>query len=139
KRLAGEDAADAYRAMWHLRRDPERAVELVKKNVKPSPPGPDEKEFKKLLTALDDDDAQVRDDAERALRKHGRAVEHQLREVMKGEPTLEVRRRVKRLLSALPSDQSNEAPGLRGVELLEGVGTEPARRVLAELAKGNLS
>src|SRR5262249_7901842 len=31
-RLSGEDATDAYRAMWQLRRDPARAVELVGKH-----------------------------------------------------------------------------------------------------------
>lgn len=139
ERLSGEDAADAYRAMWQLRRDPERAVALVTKHVKPSPLGPEAAELKRLIAGLDDDDVKVRDESEDALHKHGRGVEAALRQTLERTSSTEVKRRVRRLLAALPNEFTGLTPALRGVELLEGVGTKAAIEALQALAKGNES
>jgi WD40 repeat protein len=138
RRLRGEDADDAWRAAWQLRRDPANAVAVVSKNVKPAPPGPAAADVKKLIAALDDEDVDGRDDSEQALRKHGRSVEAAMRAALKVSPSAEASRRLKRLLAALPAFYT-DTPGLRAVELLEGVGTPAARKVLAELAKGDES
>src|SRR5262249_28658964 len=136
KRLSGADAEDAWRAAWQMRRDPASAVALVNKNVKPAPPGPAAADVKKLIAALDDEEVNTRDDAEQALRKHGRSVEGLLRSALKRARSAEAGRRLKRLLAALPGLET-DTPGLRGVELLEAVNTPAARKALAELTKGN--
>src|SRR5262249_46797210 len=126
---------DAWRVAWQLRRDPANAVAVVSKNVKPAPPGPAAADVKKLIAALGDEDVNVRDDAEQALRKHGRSVEGTLRSSLKGAQSAEAGRALKRLLGSLPG-WYNDASGLRGVELLEAVGTPAARKALTELTKG---
>jgi WD40 repeat protein len=140
KRLGGADAADAYRALWELKRDPQRAVELVRKHVKPAPPGPDAAKVKRLIADLDDEDQTVRDRAHQELRQHGRSVEAPLREALAKKPSLEVYRRIERLLKGLPGLFSADMVlPLRAVELLEEVSSEESRKALGVLAKGDAS
>ena len=73
--------------------------------------------------------------------KLGRLAEDALRETLKANPTLEVRRRVGRLLSEPVSDEVSLAVGEtlrahRGIRLLEMIGTPEARRALERLADG---
>lgn len=80
----------------------------------------------------------MREQASRELAGLGEAVEPQLREALKGQPSAEVRRRVEGLLEKL-SGQTAPPEVLRawrGVEVLERADTPDARAALEALAKG---
>ena len=89
------------------------------------------------IARLDDEQSPVRLAAEKELRRHGRAVEADLRAALEKTESVEVFRRVKRLLAALPPHfPPEDVPALRAVELLELIGDGEARALLGELARG---
>jgi hypothetical protein len=137
--LTGKDAARAYRALGTLAAAPRQALPLLRQHLRPAA-SVDAKRVEKLLAGLDDDDFVVRQKATRELEKLGEEAEASLRKVLQGNPSAEVRVRVKRLLEkmqgGLPS--AGRCHRLRMVEVLERIGTPEARRVLEEAA-GNRS
>jgi hypothetical protein len=69
----------------------------------------------------------------------GTSAEPSLREALAGQPSLEARRRIERLLDRLGTPSAllpEEARSLRAVEVLEYVGSPAAREVLGRLARG---
>jgi hypothetical protein len=101
-------------------------------------PAPDERRIARLIADLDDSFAR-REKAYRELVSLGARGAPALRRALQGQASVEVRRRVERLLERLGS--STEAPPpelvrLRVVEALEANGTTEARKLLAELAAG---
>jgi WD40 repeat protein len=134
--LGGSDAAAAYRAMGQLRRDPARAIALVRKHVKPGPT-PDATLVKRLIVALDSEEAPERERAQKALHRLGHDVEQDLRQALENGPSLEARWRMQRLLAGLSGPYPSEVIlPLRAIELLEMIGTAEAKSVLGELAGG---
>jgi hypothetical protein len=69
----------------------------------------------------------------------GARVVPELRKALRGSPSAEVRRRVEDLLTKLGGDDRDpdERRLLRAVEVLEGIGTPEARKLLEELAKAS--
>jgi len=68
----------------------------------------------------------------------GGAADEALRKALEGNPSAELRQRVRHLLDGsrpaeLSPDRLRES---RALEILEGMGTPEARRLLEELAKG---
>jgi hypothetical protein len=74
------------------------------------------------------------------LRKLGWLAESALRKFLEGKPSLEARKRARELLDrAGKAELAPEALRvLRGMEVLERIGTEPAKRTLQTLAAGTL-
>ena len=67
----------------------------------------------------------------------GRPAEPALRKALDGQPSPEVRRRVRQLLNKLAAVPSGERlRALRALEALEQIGTPPAREALEALARG---
>jgi WD40 repeat protein len=136
-----EGAPRAYRAMRQLLALPAGdAVALLGKRLQ-ALDGPSPARIERLLKDLDNDDFTVREKATAALAALGKAAEPQLREVMRGKPSAEVRRRVEELLGkldgvkrSLPAAQ--DLAVIRAVEVLERVGTPEARAVLEKLSRG---
>jgi hypothetical protein len=87
---------------------------------------------------LDSKQFEVRDRARAALEKLGELAEPALRQVLEGNPSLETRRRVERLLEEL--DRARPHPerlrAARAVAVLERAGTAEARKHLMVLAAG---
>jgi hypothetical protein len=78
----------------------------------------------------------VREKAGKELEKLGYLVEPALRKCLSGEPSPEVRRQVELLLERLQGMTDPQLlRGLRVVEVLEGIGTDEARRLLEQVAK----
>src|SRR5262249_7351629 len=79
-----------------------------------------------------------RERAERELAQFGDLAGPALRGLLAGNPSAEARRRAARLLAALdgPVTDPERLRELRAVEVLERVGTDGARRLLAELTGG---
>jgi hypothetical protein len=135
--IASDDAAKAYRALWELVAAPEQALPLVRNTLRPVPAVAEDR-LKKLIADLDDDDFAVRDKATEELAKVGGAAEDLLRRTLEGKPSAEQRWRIQHLLERVRS-VGTTADGVRQVralELLEYIGTEEAKAVLKELAKG---
>jgi RNA polymerase sigma factor (sigma-70 family) len=133
--LAG-DAARAYRAVGALAATPDQAVPFLAERVKPAA-APDPKRVARLLARLDSAHFADREDATRELEKLGGLVEPAVRQTLAGQPSAEVRRRLKELLEKMDAvtPTPGEVQAVRVVEVLERVGTPAARRLLAELAQ----
>jgi WD40 repeat protein len=132
--LASEDAAVAYRAVAALLGRPGQAVALLGR-LRPAEAVPAAR-LRRLVADLDDDQFAVRERATRELARLGYAAEGALRAALAGRPSPEVRQRVGRLLKQLGRRRGERLRVLRGVEVLECLGTPAARRVLEQLAGG---
>jgi WD40 repeat protein len=131
--LAG-DAAVAYRAIRALAAAPDRAVPLFRRRLQPLAVA-DSKRCRLLIAALDSDDFAQRERASTELRKLGYTAAPLMRQTLAKRPALEMRLRLRRLLAGLkPSPE--ELRCVRAIEALERLGSDPAREILARLAKG---
>jgi hypothetical protein len=135
--LAGKDAAQAFDAIRKLSASPGQAVALLKDRVRPATPA-DPKRLARLLGDLDSDSFEVRRQAQSELEELGELAEAALRKALTGDPSLEVRQRVERLLDNLSGrvPQARQLRELRAVELLELIGSSEGRQLLQALAEG---
>jgi WD40 repeat protein len=131
--LADEDAARSYQAMRALASSPAEAVALLKDRLPPVA-GAGPARLAGLIAALDGDTFGERERASRELEKFGLAAEPALHRALAAGPTLEARRRIERLLVRLEGPE--QLRRIRAVEVLEGIGSPEARRVLEQLAGG---
>jgi hypothetical protein len=134
--LADADAARAYGLMHGLVAAPREAVALLDRRLTAVPPV-GAAEVERLVRELDDDSFQVREDASRRLGELKEVARDALVSALAKKPGAEPRRRIRQLLDALDAPADGERLRLlRAVEVLEGVGTPEARRVLKRLAAG---
>ncbi|HEV3255273.1 MAG TPA: WD40 repeat domain-containing protein, partial [Gemmataceae bacterium] len=135
--LASTDSGRAFVAMRALLATPRQAAALLRAHARPEPRW-DAKRSARLIADLDDNKFAVRQRAARELEHLGEAAEAPLREVLKGQPSPEVRRHVQELLHNLEtrSHSTEYLRGLRTLEILEYLGTPQARQVLQRLAGG---
>lgn len=135
--LADGQARQAYRAVMLLAARPRQAVALVAEKLHPAS-ADEARRIAGWVADLDSDRFADRERASRALRGAGRTALPALRRALTGRPSLEVRRRVERLMqdieSAVPSPEALRT--VRAVTVLEVVGTSEARQVLEALAGG---
>jgi RNA polymerase sigma factor (sigma-70 family) len=135
--LLGEDAERAFSAVQALWAAPADAVALLKQQLRPVPaiePG----RIDKLLANLDAKSFAAREQAAAELEMLGDLVKPAARQAIAKGSTLEVRQRLEKLLAKLrvrPASAETLAT-LRGMEVLEYVGTQEARLVLRSLAGG---
>ena len=134
--LGSEDAPRGYRAICSLRAGTQ-ALAFFRERLRPAPPA-DSGRVARLIADLDDERFAVREKATTELEKLGKEIEPALHKALQGKPSLEVRRRIDRLLekleSAAPSPEQLRL--LRALEVLEHIGTPEARELLRTLAKG---
>ena len=121
------DAAKAYRSVLRLVALPAEACTLVGKRLPPARGAPPER-LAEWLRGLDSDEYEAREAAMRALRGMGEEAEGALRQALRGEPSVEQRRRVEVLLSlalgATPSGDSRS----RNWILISGVSSASRKR-----------
>jgi RNA polymerase sigma factor (sigma-70 family) len=134
--LASGDAAAAFRAVRALTAAPKQALPLLRDRLAKAW-AVDDRQVAKWLTDLDSDEFEVRDKAAKELDRLGELAQPALRKALAGRPSAEVRRQVRRLLDRLQGlvVTPQVLRGLRAVEVLEGIGTDEARRLLEALAK----
>jgi WD40 repeat protein len=136
--LGSTDGRRSSRAVWSLVAAPRVAVPLLEQRLRPVRPAADE-QVRKWIADLESERFAVRNRATEELEKLRELAEPALR-AAKAEGGLEIRRRVELLLKQIEDDRLT--PGatrlreLRGVEVLEHMGTPEARRVLEEIARG---
>jgi RNA polymerase sigma factor (sigma-70 family) len=137
--LADADAAKAWRAVWRVADAPKDALAFLRGRVKPYPTAPAET-TRKLLADLDSDSFELREAAGKRLKELGLQAEPALRAALKAKPSLEQRRRIEPILTALtetPEKLSAEnLRQLRALIVLKRIGTPEARRMLENVAKG---
>ncbi|HTU93815.1 MAG TPA: WD40 repeat domain-containing protein [Gemmataceae bacterium] len=134
--LAGADAAKAYQAILTLEAVPDQAVPLLAERLRLS--SNNDKQITRLLALLDSDDFAQRERATKELQEIGWLAEPALHKALEDKPSLEMRRRVKALLDGIRKQPLPPAMlrMLRGMEVLEHIGTPEARKVMASLAAG---
>jgi len=135
--LADKNASKAYAAIWKLADMPEQAAVFFRKNLKPAV-AEDPKKVAELIANLDNDVFAVRETATEELKKIGGPVAPALREALATKPSLEVRRRLDAILTAISTSvpTGEVLRHLRAIQVLEQIGSREARAVLGGLATG---
>jgi RNA polymerase sigma factor (sigma-70 family) len=131
--LGSADAAKAYRAILKLESDRDQSVPLLAERLLLKPAA-DARRIAPLLAQVDSQSFQERERATKELREIGWAAEPALKKALDVEPSVEVRRRVTDLMENI---REQNLRMLRGMEVLERIGTPAARKVLASLAVGS--
>lgn len=140
--LRCSDAVRAWAAVRTLAQHPGRALPLLSERLKAG----DGEALRRLVSELDDDDFDVRQAASKKLadmlERREAGIEQALRELLAGEPSLEVRARVGKLLephggNSLPWLPTGESlRNSRAVAVLELIGDRDAVELLKKLAAG---
>src|SRR5262249_12405791 len=129
------DAEKVYPAVWTLAADPRRSLVLLKERLRPVE-AVDAGHVRRLIERLDDDRFEEREKAHMALEELHDRVESALRRTLTGgQPSLELGKRIERLLEPKPLPPSRLRT-LRAVQVLEQIGHEEARQLLKRLAQG---
>ncbi len=135
--LARDDAARAYQSIWTMVSARKETTAFLKKHLQPVS-SPDPQRIARLITDLSNDRSPIREKAMKELGKLGELAEPALRSTLGGKPSLDVRRRLERLLQKLeqPVTDPQQLRSLRAIEVLEHIGSAQARELLQCLAKG---
>lgn len=128
---SGQRGAEAIRILAGA---PDHSVPFLRKQLLPIPPV-DPDRIKRLLSDLDSENFDVREEANTTLEKLSEAGEQLLRDAVSTTPSAEVRDRIRLLLRKLePSGERLRA--LRALQVLERIATPQAQKLLEELAQG---
>jgi RNA polymerase sigma factor (sigma-70 family) len=135
--LGSTDAGEAGRAVWSLAADPQRSVPFLVGRLRDLPPVTEPKRIPGLVADLDSPNFKTRQTAEGQLEALGKLAEPALRESLARPASLEVRRRIEKVLAKreVPALASEVVRALRALEALECVGSPEARRGLEEVAR----
>jgi hypothetical protein len=137
--LGQADAARAFRAIQAAVAGPKAAVPALAERLRAAAGGPDDDpdRLARLIGDLDSDQFQVRARATQELSRLGRLAEPALRAALAGKLSAEARARVEGLLQGLPAPapDPDRLQADRALEALERIGTDDARRALADLAR----
>jgi len=135
--LASGDSRKAHQAVTALSTAPPQATALLRQHLRPAAAA-DARRIARLIADLDSSEFAVRQQASNELEKLGNPIVPALEHALTGQPSPEVRNRVKQLLDKLQSaaGQPEQLRLLRAIEVLEAIGTADAGAVLQTLAKG---
>jgi hypothetical protein len=135
----GGPTDSAYRVVWALIANPDRALDVFVKRLQPDAGAPD-KEIAELITNLSSAKFAKRDTAIRRLKEIGVRSLPALELALKKAPDLETGRRIQELLKTVETSLTPEAlRDQRALLILELIGTPAARALLADIAKGDAS
>jgi WD40 repeat protein len=136
--LASPDAPAAFAAMADLAAAPDRAVALLRRELKPVHAGLADAELDRLFADLDSEVFATREKASRRLAESGELAVPGVRKRLAKPQSAEVRKRAQEFLDQFdPATlKPNRLREMRAIEVLEGTGTPAARDLLSELAKG---
>ncbi len=134
ERLKERPGVRAHRAIYELAGSPKLVLPFLRKRMAPVL----EKSILSAIKNLDSDRFTVRQQAFDQLKRTGRAIQPYLNRELKKKPSLEKKRRLQKLLKAVTGAQINavELQALRGVEILERIGSPEAKKILTSLAQG---
>jgi hypothetical protein len=134
------DAKSAFQAMVRMAGDPTATAKHIQKNLKPTT-SVDAKSLDKVFADLDADAISVREKATQMLDEFGRVAVQASRARLQTIRSEEVKSRLTQFIERQEREELNseELRAFRAVELLESLGSEEARKVLEQLAKGERS
>src|SRR5262249_5840714 len=120
-----------------LAETPKPALRLLRYRLRPAAAA-DPKRTAQLIDKLDDPEFAVREKATDELEQLHELVSAALNKALAAGPSLEARRRLEALLQRVQRRQHPAATmrALRGVEVLDAIGTPPARQQLETLTTG---
>ncbi len=135
--LAGADSAQAYQAISALLDTPAQAVAYLGTRLRPVH-GPKLEAINRLLSDLDSSDFNIRERATKELEQQAELVASRLRQALEAGPSPEARRRLERVLAVADKSDWDTASLriLRATEVLEGIGTPAAKKILHTMAEG---
>jgi hypothetical protein len=137
--LGTSDPVVAHQAIETLVAKPGLTVPFFRQRLHPDQPL-DPRRLAHLLADLDSREFNVREKASQELEKLAEVAEPALKNALEGRPSLEARRRIERVLEKLKEERLHPSGDrlrlIRAVEVLEQIGNQQARDVLATLAKG---
>jgi hypothetical protein len=135
--LRDRDATKAYRAMWELVGAGDKCVEFLREQLRPVPTA-DARQITRWIADLDHAQYQTRERATTALTQVADQAESPLRAALVRTTSAEVRQRIRRILETVSDAEPSpdRLRDLRGIEVLERLGTPPARELLAALGRG---
>ncbi len=133
--LAGPDAKEAFAAVRRLVADPEQAVALLRRHLKPAA-GLDPARVEQLVRDIDADTFAAREKAMAELATLGDRVEPRLR-AARTTASLEARRRLDRLLETMATVTPERLRESRALMALEWIATPAAVECLAELIRAD--
>jgi WD40 repeat protein len=139
KALDERSAKNAEAAMRKLAARPEQAIPILRERLKPvDRPTIDAAELGQLIRDLDASRFAVREAASKRLEGIGKPALEPLRAALKADPSPELKERIEKLLDRLEraDDMAPWLQSLRGIEVLERMGTPETKQLLAALAKG---
>lgn len=125
-------AQPAWQSMSVLISHPAITIGFMGENLKPRS---FERRASELIDDLNHKDFPRREQAEKELLSMGKEIEPYLRKAAQLN-SLEQSRRAKKLLETLPEFDLQQLRNARAVEVLERIGTNDAKALLARLAKG---
>jgi WD40 repeat protein len=135
RELADADAPRAYRTVGRLMSDEETALAVFTKFLTPAQAATPE-ELAALVKQLDSPVFAERQRATARLEELQGAAEPVLERLRRERVSLEMRRRAEAILEGLRPDAPVSLRQVRGVHVLEYLGTPAARRLLGRLAEG---
>jgi RNA polymerase sigma factor (sigma-70 family) len=136
--LASRDGPAAYRAVWALAVEPQRALPVLRKRLPASVAEAAERarRIRDDVADLDSDSFDRRAAASKELADFGAEAQVALRQALAGTPSPEARKRLEELLAKGGSLSEGEMLRcLRVVEVLERIATPEARQLLETMAR----
>jgi WD40 repeat protein len=134
--MQAQESAKAYRAIWKMLAAGDEAVAFLARKLHPVA-FPDVKLLKQALADLDSNDFKKREVGTAHLTKLGELAEPAMRQALQAQPSLEMRKRIERILAEMPlSTSTEELRQIRAVHALELIGTPATRDLLKKLAGG---
>ncbi|HEV3437655.1 MAG TPA: WD40 repeat domain-containing protein [Gemmata sp.] len=126
------DSLAAFAAMAQLASSPDRALEILRREVKPAPSAPTDAMLDRIFVDLGSSEFATREKASKELEEFGESAIPGVRKRLEGNISAEARQRAIAFLKRAETHLDQ----IRAVELLEGLGTPEARKLLTELAAG---
>jgi RNA polymerase sigma factor (sigma-70 family) len=134
--LAEPDARTSYLAIKDLLAAGPRTVALFRERLHPAT-RVDEKKVAVWIAQLESQSFKEREQANRELEKVGEGAEAALRKALEGKASLEMSRRVEKLLARLDTSSPERLRTMRAMEILEYIGTAEALQLLQHHAEGS--
>jgi hypothetical protein len=135
--LAGTDGSKAYDAIWAMTAAPKDSLPFLLDRLQLFF-GADQERIARMIADLDHDDFRTRERATADLSQLGKLADPMLRKTLAKSPSLEVQRRIERILQKIKGGVPWPQERLRLVrliEVLEKTGTAEARQGLEKLVQ----
>jgi RNA polymerase sigma factor (sigma-70 family) len=133
--LAGDDAKQAYQAIWRLTDAGPKATAFLARHIQPVP-ALDPARVQQWIADLDHKDFARRDTALQELTRAGEQAEPALEQALKAAPSTEQRSRLERLWNQPVVYPPPTLQLLRALEVLEHQATADAKALVHRLAQG---